>query len=193
MLDGRVHFLEGSTVYLRPLMKEDVPFLYQWMNDPSVRHLTGETRPSSLQDIEQSIEAKRPDRVWFAIVRKEDDRIIGETGLLRMFPEWGTTDMSIIIPEEASRGRGYGTETMRLMLTYAFGYMNFNRVAIGVVGFNEKALRFYEKVGFVKEGIQEEGYYCHFTYSDFIMMRILRREFVARHGILPEGAREVKA
>ena len=28
----------------------------------------------------------------------------------------------------------------------------------------------------IQEGIQKEGYYCHFAYSDFIMMRILRRE-----------------
>lgn len=180
MTDEHVQFLQGDLVYLRPRIQEDVPYLYRWLNDPSLRYLIGETRPSSLSEVEASIDDDRRDRIWFAVVRKEDDQIIGETGLLRMFPAWGTTDMSIIIADEECRGKGYGTETMRLMLDYAFGYMNFNRVAIGVVGFNDAALRFYERVGFVQEGIQEEGYYCHFAYSDFIMMRILRREYLAR-------------
>lgn len=187
MHESSTYFLRGESVYLRPMVREDVPFLYKWLNDPSVRYLIGETRPTSLREIEQSIDAVRKDRVWFAIVRAADDQIIGETGLLRMFPAWGTTDLSIIIPDPACRGKGYGRETMDLMLSYAFGYMNFNRVAIGVVGFNEKALRFYKKVGFVQEGIQEEGYHCHFQYSDFIMMRILRREYMQRKGIPSDG------
>lgn len=89
------------------------------------------------------------------------------------------TDLSIIIPEEDNQGKGYGTEAIKLMLSYAFGNLNFNRVAIGVVGFNEKAVRFYDKIGFKKEGIQEEGYYWDFKYADFIMMRLLKREYLA--------------
>ena len=38
-------------------------------------------------------------------------------------------------------------------------------------------------MGFKKESIQEEGYYCDYKYSDFILMRILKREFVALNHI----------
>lgn len=176
-------FLQSDRIYLRPLIKDDVPFFFQFMNDETTRIKTGETRPSSLNEVEKFIEQKSESRIWFAIVRKKDNIIIGETGLLRMFPAWRTTDMSIIIPEKENQGQGYGTEAINLMLSYAFGSLNFNRVAIGVVGFNETAIKFYKKIGFKKEGIQEEGYYCNFQYSDFIMMRILKREFVALNNI----------
>jgi RimJ/RimL family protein N-acetyltransferase len=36
-------------------------------------------------------------------------------------------------------------------LDYAFGYLNFHRVSIGVVGFNKRTLRFWEKAGFKRE------------------------------------------
>jgi len=52
-----------------------------------------------------------------------------------------------------------------------------NRVAIGVVGLNTRALAFYERIGFKKEGIQEQGYLVDGTFSDFVMMRILRSEY----------------
>lgn len=176
-------FLQTDRIYLRPLLTEDVPFLLRWNNDETTRLKTGETRPTSPMQAEEYIAKEKHDRVWFGIVLKEGDVLIGETGLLRMFPDWRTTDLSIIIPEEKCQGKGYGTEAIHLMLSYAFGNLNFNRVAIGVVGFNEQAIRFYEKVGFKREGIQQEGYYCNFEYSDFIMMRILKREYMALRGI----------
>jgi RimJ/RimL family protein N-acetyltransferase len=50
---------------------------------------------------------------------------------------------------------------------------------VGVVGFNERALSFYEKVGFKREGVQRDGYYYDHTYYDFVMMSILEDEFQA--------------
>ncbi len=46
---------------------------------------------------------------------------------------------------------------MELLLNYPFGYLNFHRIAIGVVGSNERTLKFYEKVGFKREGIQRDS------------------------------------
>ena len=54
-----------------------------------------------------------------------------------------------------------------------------NRVSIGVVGLNTEALEFYKKMGFRQEGIMEQGYYYNGEYSDFIMMRMLRSEWLA--------------
>ena len=116
-------------------------------------------------------------RVWFGIILRENDQLIGEAGLLRMFPAWRTTDLSIIIGDKAAWGQGYGRETMQLLLDYAFGYLNFHRVAIGVVGTNGRALRFYEQIGFKREGIQRDGYYHNHAYQDFVMMSILEDEY----------------
>ena len=66
------------------------------------------------------------------------------------------------------------------MLNYAFGDLNFHRVAIGVVGFNTSALKFYERLGFQREGVQQEGYYYAHRYHDFVMMRLLEHEFRAK-------------
>jgi RimJ/RimL family protein N-acetyltransferase len=96
-----------------------------------------------------------------------------------MFQDWRTTDLSLIIGEKDARGKGCGTEAINLLLDYAFGYLGFHRVAIGVVAFNEAALRFYEKVGFKREGVQRDGYYHNHQYHDFIMMSILETEFRA--------------
>lgn len=174
-------FLEGGHIYLRPFMKEDLDFFAKWYNDAETRAKIGEVMPTSHSEIDEIINRKGDDRVWFAIVLKEDNKIIGETGLLRMFPAWRTTDLSIIIPDKENQRNGYGMETITLMLDYAFGHLNYNRISIGVVGFNTQAVEFYKKVGFKQEGIQEQGYYYNYKYYDFIMMRILKDEFMSMY------------
>jgi len=177
-------FLSGKRISLRPVEAYDLPLLHTWMNDPEIRGLTGEVTPTSLQGVDQYFENLQNDssRIWFVIVVKGEDRVIGECGLLRMFHFWRTTDLSIIIGDKSAWGKGFGPEALYLLLDYAFGALNFHRVAIGVVGSNERALRFYEKAGFKVEGVQRDGYYYQHTYQDFIMMSILEDEFLARMG-----------
>lgn len=172
-------FLIGEKVYLRPFEQSDLANIQKWYNDPVIRGLTGITKPCNAAQAQEWFDRTYKDeqRIFFAIVLKESNKVIGECGLLRMFPEWRTTDLSIIIGEHDAQGRGYGTDAIRLLLDYAFGYLNFHRVAIGVIGFNEKALRFYEKVGFKREGIQRDGYYFNHKYCNFIMMSILEDEY----------------
>lgn len=172
-------FLEGEKVYLRPFMKGDIGFFATWYNDAETRAKIGEVMPTSELEAESIIARKDKDSLWFAVVDKEDDAVIGEAGLLRMFPAWGTTDLTIIIPDQKHRGKGFGTETINLLMDHTFGYLNYHRIAVGVVGFNTTAIDFYKKVGFKQEGIQEQGYYYNYSYHDFIMMRILKDEFVA--------------
>lgn len=172
-------FLEGDYVYLRPPVMEDVNFFYKWNNDFITCGKTGESLPSQLNDVEKYLTKKSDDRVWFTIVEKSTNKVIGETGLLRMYPTWRTTDLSMIIPDEVDQRKGYGKEAINLMMNYAFGFLNFNRISIGVVGFNTNAIEFYKKVGFKQEGIQEQGYYYNYKYYDFIMMRVLKNEFIA--------------
>lgn len=177
-------FLVGERIYLRPLEREDLPHIQKWANDPEIRRLTGEATPMSQPGAEAFLERVRNDRdrVWFMIALREDDTAIGEAGLLRMFPAWRTTDLTLIIGEVDAWEKGYGTEAILLLLDYAFGSQSFHRVAVGVVGFNERAIRFYEKVGFKREGIQRDGYYCDHHHHDFVMMSILEDEFRELHG-----------
>ena len=175
--------LIGKRIYLRSFAREDLVHLRRWWEDAELRGLIGETKPMSQADCEKFLEKVYADssREWFVVVIKENSRVIGEAGLLRMDRAWRATDVSVIIGEKEEWGKGYGTETILLLLDRAFRHLNFHRVAIGVVGFNERAIRFWEKIGFRKEGVHREEYYCDGKYYDFVMMSILEDEFRELH------------
>ncbi len=173
--------IKGKRIILREQRAEDAPFFARWFNEPRIMFQCGFTQPTD-EEIERGIILKNnesEDSVWFTVTDLEGN-IAGETGLLRMWPAWHCTDLSVIIPDPAAQSKGYGTEAVDLMLGLAFGEYDMNRVAIGVVGQNTDALRFYERIGFIKEGVQEQGYFYNNEYSDFIMMRILRSEWKDR-------------
>lgn len=170
--------IRGKRIILREQREEDVPFYTYWFNQPKVMFQCGFEKPITEEEMKTCITVnhKSKDSVWFTITDL-DGNIIGETGLLRMFPAWHQTDLTIIIPDPKMQHKGYGTEAIRIMLDMAFHQYDMHRVSIGVVGLNTDALAFYKKIGFKQEGIQEEAYYYNNTYSDFIMMRILSHEW----------------
>jgi RimJ/RimL family protein N-acetyltransferase len=171
--------LISKRVFLRPFGRTDVSYVQKWSNDPEIREMTGEVAPMSRAEAGRFYKELRAakDRIWFAIVLKKGNRVIGEAGLLRMFKPWRCTDMTIIIGEKDTWGKGYGTEAGRLLLDYAFTRLGFHRVSIGVVALNERALGYWEGLGFKKEGVQRDGYHCNGEYSDFVMMSILEDEY----------------
>ncbi|HVP16106.1 MAG TPA: GNAT family protein [candidate division Zixibacteria bacterium] len=171
--------LIGERIILRPFGKRDLLHIQRWSTDAELRRLIGEVAPMNRADTEKwytELLADK-DRVWFAIVLKKGNRVIGEAGLLRMFRPWRSTDMTIIIGERDAWGKGYGKEAGRLLLNYAFEHLGFHRVSIGVVGFNKNALMFWKSLGFKKEGVERDAHFYDNKFSDGIMMSILEHEY----------------
>ncbi len=126
----------------------------------------GFEKPADEEKVKRQItvDHRFEDSLWFTITDGEG-RIVGETGL------------TIIIPAPRMQRKGYGTEAMEIMLDLAFHEYKMHRVSIGVAARNTSVLKFYKKMGFRQEGVLEEAYYYKGTYSDFVMMRILSREW----------------
>ena len=171
--------LIGERIILRPFTKKDLTHTVRWSEDAELRKLIGEIAPISRAEAEKWYKELRSDetRAWYTIVLKKGNRVIGEAGLLRMFKPWRHTDMTIIIGEKDQRGKGYGKEAGHLLLTLAFHDLGFHRISVGVVGFNKKAIKFWKSLGFKKEGVERDEYFCDNKYSDFIMMSILENEY----------------
>lgn len=172
-------FLIGETIYLRAVERSDALLARTWLNDPQVRRTTLRHRPLTLHEEEEYItkSTQREDTVIFVIARKADDQAIGLTGLHSIETHNSQAVFGIAIGEVNEWGRGYGTEATRLMVAYAFGTLNLNRVSLLVFADNERGIRCYEKVGFKREGILRQENYREGKYGDTWLMAILREEW----------------
>jgi RimJ/RimL family protein N-acetyltransferase len=175
-------FLIGSSIYLRPLEREDAEVLAPYFNDPEITRTILSRPPISFRaeaDFLEKLGQNESDLV-LGIVIKATDRLIGGTGLHQLHFKNRSGVFGISIGAHEEWGKGYGLEATRLIVNYAFETLNLNRVSLHVFEYNTRALRVYEKAGFRREGVLRQDNYREGRYWDSILMAILRAEWDAQ-------------
>ena len=144
-----INEIKGNNIILREQKIEDVKFFTYWYNQPLVMFQCGFTKLTDEEAEKERIKIghKQKDSVWYTITDLEGN-IIGETGLLRMWPTWNCTDLSIIIPDPKMQHRGYGTEAIKLISEYGFKYLNLHSIKLDLLSANKRAHKCYLKCGF---------------------------------------------
>jgi RimJ/RimL family protein N-acetyltransferase len=77
-----------------------------------------------------------------------------------------------LVPE--ARGRGVGTAAIAQLVEFGFVRRNLRRLHLQAIASNGRALRAYEKAGFVVEGRLREHAFVRGAYEDIVLMGILR-------------------
>jgi RimJ/RimL family protein N-acetyltransferase len=173
-------YLIGNSVWLRPVEISDAQLIQKWHNDPELRKLAGAPRlVSTLTDEEEDIKnaSKSDDEVYLMIVKKEDDKSVGFIRLNGLSSFERRVWLRISIGNKASWGKGYGSDAMRYVLKWLFYEMNIHRVELETYSTNERALKFFEYIGFKREGIRREAHFANGRYYDIVCFGLLRGEF----------------
>ncbi len=99
---------------------------------------------------------------------------------LRLAPHAQRAELGIAIQDKTRWSEGLGTDAVRLVVEYAFSELGLHRIELHVDEENERAIRCYEKCGFVREGLLRDHRRIDDRYSNTIQMSILAREWKAR-------------
>lgn len=181
-LDAPIFNIEGELVALGPLRREHIPLYLRWINDfGTTRTLGVPPRPMTLEQETAWYEQAAVDdgRTGFTIYERATGRPIGNCGLHEMDLANRRTVVGIMIGEPDARGRGFGTEAMRLLVDYAFTVLGMHSVMLTVVEYNAAGRRCYEKVGFREMGRRRESRWYSGRFWDEIHMDILASEFTS--------------
>jgi RimJ/RimL family protein N-acetyltransferase len=176
-------FLRGRAIDLVALTRDDLASYRRWLDDSRVTEfLEMGARPTRDADCEAfwRLASEAEDAVVFAIAERKGGKTVGTCGLYLIQWMARRAQFNILIGEPSAWDRGYGTEAARLILAYAFDVLNLNSVQLGVNADNARAVRSYEKVGFVHEGMRRQFVYRNGRYYDSVMMSVLRDEYQAR-------------
>ena len=170
----------GEKVRLRALDEDDLELWWRWCNDWEVGRQMINRYPSpksaEREDIREMMKLE-PNHKVLAIETHEGD-LIGGCDLTHISWEDRRAQLGIAIGDKARWGQGYGTDATRTLVRFAFEEMNLNRVQLFVYADNARAIRCYEKLGFVHEGVLRRNAFRDGEYVDAVAMSILRDEFV---------------
>ena len=173
--------LRGERVVLRAPTDDDVAARLRLGNNPDLIRLSGgsraDVRPMTEEEARRWVQHLRDhDYAWVI----ERGALIGAVRLDHVDLRDRRASLEIGIEEKARLGLGLGTEAIMLVLGYAFDSLNLHRISVRVIDYNTRALRAYEKCGFVVEGREREGVYVDGTWHDDVLLGILEREYAER-------------
>lgn len=175
--------LKGQKVLLRAMTRADLERLCQFNNDVEVELAGGgdPPLPQSLERLQAEFDADlgRGGRNGTSFAIEVEGLYIGGCALFNFDHVARRCELGITIGDKNYWGQGYGTDTVRVLLDYAFRHHNLHRVYLTVNSTNPRAIGAYRRCGFVEEGRLRAHMWSNGQYIDLVQMGILREEWVA--------------
>ena len=170
----------GERVALGPLMREHIPLFARWGNDFAVARTFGGTpRARTIEAVTARYDAGNGNDYEFVVYERATWRPVGRTYLFDVDWRGRTAGFGIVIGEADARGKGYGAETTRLMLDYAFTALGLHSVMLTTDSYNLAGQAAYRKAGFKEFGRRRECSFLNGQLYDIVYMDCLANEFTS--------------
>lgn len=172
----------GNLLRLTAPQLDDQEMFTLWTQDDEYMRLLDDdpVRPQSMSNFASFGEAINSDNFYFHLRTLESNQLIGFVVLFNLKWRNQTAEMAIGIGEKTFRGKGYGQDALNLILNYAFSELCLHRVSLTVLGYNARAIKAYEHVGFQHEGTHREAIQRDGQRYDLLLYGILRGEWQKR-------------
>ncbi len=178
----------SKAIELRPFTSDDLPALEAYLNHPEItgrRYIPWEFPddiPLSQSQVEGILKKWGEKKKGFVlgIILRETGTLIGHA---EADWDWDSHYPGIgLAIDPAHQHRGYGTETLNLLLTYLFEHTPAHNVTAGFSDWNEPARKFAAKSGFTESGTIRRDGIRDGAYFDSVIVDILRPEWKAMQG-----------
>ena len=172
--------LEGKSVRLKRLDKDDLSFYLEFRNNPACYGPYADFQ-RQISETEAAKRLENPSPLATTIqltefvIEKKDGTKIGLMGHYLIQP-YGWIEVGVFLsPKEM--GKGYGTEALQIMMDYLFLTTDIARISEITDLRNIAAQKSLEKAGFKKEGTIRKARYYRGEWVDYYIYSILREEW----------------
>ena len=168
--------IEGEKVYLSPINLEDYEKYAEWLNNPNItQFLDCHDSLITLSNEKDILPVIANQEFTYAIIRKEDDTLLGNVGVTKIDYKNGRANLGIFIGREDNLSKGYGSEAIKLIVDFAFKELRLHNIDLTVFANNPRAIKAYTKCGFVEYGRRHEAIFHNGEYIDLIYMEIINK------------------
>ncbi len=142
---------------LRPYKPCDAEIIASWIKNEDIYLKWGGKLfcdyPIPAEVIDEKYRSKNgdceePDNFYPWVAVNDEGKVVGHFIMRYLKGDHKLLRFGWVIVDDSIRGKGYGTEMLRMGLKYAFEFLNVERITLGVFEGNEIAHSCYKKVGF---------------------------------------------
>ena len=176
--------IKGKNVILRPRDVKDVDIIVKWYRDKNLMLHYGHEkyRVKALEVRKHILGLKKKDSLEKCyMIELLDGNVIGTAGY-DINPHHKFVTLYIMIGGRDYQGKGYASETIKVLIDFIFKTKKFNRIELGVFIKNKRAFNLYKNIGFIKEGVCRQAGWNKITkqFDDMVIMSILRNEWLKK-------------
>jgi RimJ/RimL family protein N-acetyltransferase len=144
--------LTTSRISLRLLARDDLPMTLAWRNRDDVRRWFLHSDILTIEQHQSWFETHQAgdDALMFIVEESETQSPVGQVSIYNIDREIGEAEVGRFIAAPNASGKGFIREAIVALLEFAFGELELSRVFLEVYADNERAIRLYESVGFVR-------------------------------------------
>ena len=172
--------LEGNYINLRPLILEDLAFLYTIENDESLWELSQVQRPFSKDVLQTYLETAHNDikilKQLRLVITSKTNEPIGFIDLFDFDAHNKHAGVSIVLTEP-HRGKGYGKDALSLLMDYSFKDLGLYQLYSNVLEDNIASIRLFESVGFQKVGLKKKWRFYKGRYKNEYLFQFINHVF----------------
>ena len=170
--------LSNNKCNLRPLVLDDVTYLNKWNNDEDLnKYLGNGFYPVSIDTqkewIKNMIDCSKFSTNKRYMIETLDHEPIGLVGLYNINFINKNCEIGIYIGEKEYQSKGYASNAIKLIIEYAKNYLNIFKVKAFVTKSNEKAVKFWTKIGFMQKGLFEKERFIDGELIDLLIFEFI--------------------
>jgi RimJ/RimL family protein N-acetyltransferase len=177
---NKEYFFRGKNIRMRGVQEQDYEVsMYRWANDVEFNQYLSyglyPATPGTMRNLFSDLMSK--ENYIFSIDDKSTNQHIGIIGLHNINWQIRSAEYTIHIGEKKYWGTTVAAEATEYILSFAFTSLNMSKIWLGVCEENSRALKFYEKIGFQKEGALRNEIFRNNKYYNSIRMSLLNNEY----------------
>jgi RimJ/RimL family protein N-acetyltransferase len=167
--------VRAEQLSIRRATADDLDFLVELTNDEDVEPYMGayaaRTREALSEEVARS--EREPDAFGRFVIEVDGAR----AGMLGFHRVSEANRIAHLEKFAVHRDfRGVGVEAARLFCRHLFVDLGYHRLELEIYGFNERAQRHAERLGYVREGVRRRAYLRHGEWQDGVLYGLLSEE-----------------
>jgi RimJ/RimL family protein N-acetyltransferase len=166
---------------IRRARAEDVDFLVELVNHEDVEPFLAARRASDRDAVAAEVERSLAEPQDFGrfVIEVDDGDGWRRAGSMEFAVENRRSriaHLSGLALHPDFRGRRLADEAARRFDRHLLDDLDYHRLELEIYGFNDRAMRHAERIGFVREGVRRKAYWRHGEWVDGVLYGLLRED-----------------
>lgn len=169
--------LKGSEIFLRALEPEDLEFVYGVENDESVWEISNTQTPYSKFLIKEYLQNAHKDifevKQLRLVVSSYENKPLGLIDIFDFDFKNRRAGIGILIKDANDRDKGYGRESLQLLINYCFSHLGLHQLYCNISEENKASVKLFTNQGFVNVGLKKDWNYVNGAYKNEYLFQLI--------------------